>query len=184
MTFKNTDSSSLFVLTLYVFCNIICAAEFSFVAFGLERRIKYFLQGKYSSAKIHLKRLEKSVQKTKALIRSCDSTTGSVVIGYFVHWVPTIKRDLLMSLIPFVGITVVAITRLVENIKGILDSIKETREKGESISIDNFNLYKNNLMNQMDTFLKAIKKMEELADKMDKAEDVLKKELKKEEKKK
>ena len=141
-------------------------------------------EGKYSSAKIHLKRLEKSVQKTKALIRSCDSTTGSVVIGYFVHWVPTIKRDLLMSLIPFVGITAVAITRLVENIKGILDSIKETREKGESISIDNFNLYKNNLMNQMDTFLKAIKKMEELADKMDKAEDVLKKELKKEEKKK
>ena len=117
---------------------------------------------KYDAAKKTLKNLQKSLKQTIAFIKSCDSTTGSVIFGYFAKWIPTAKRDFLICLIPYVGVPIKKILNMVEDIQGVLNSIRESDKKGEKISADNFNLYKNKLITRMQIFEKSLNKMETL----------------------
>ena len=129
---------------------------------------------KYKEAKRYIKDTRKLIKETTNMVKSCDSTAGSFVFGLYTSWVPTFKRDLLLCLIPFVGIGIVQIMRIVEAIQGILNSINDSSKEGKPISIDNFNLYKNALLTRLNVFDKSLDKFEKLCDESEKVKDDIK----------
>lgn len=131
------------------------------------KRAKLSLKkGDAKEAKREIMNLKSILKQSENLIKSCDSTTGSVVFGFFFSSIPNWKRSILLSLIPGVGLGISNMANFIDDVKGILDRIDDAKMEDRSLSIDDFNLYKNRLLTNLKRMDQVLDKLIKLYDKI------------------
>lgn len=142
----------------------------------MKKAKKCIKQKNYSEAEKQIAKIEKSVKRATLMVKSCDSTIGSAIIGYFTNFTITFKRDLLLCLIPLVGIGIQGIVNFVEKTIGIVNSIVDSTRNKQKINADNFNLYKNQLLTQLGYCENAIARTKSALKQIKRSEKKIKKE--------
>ena len=72
-------------------------------AYFKKFRITYKINLKemnFTDAKQKIDETKRELKMTKNYIKSCDSTIGSIIFGFFTSAIPYWKRNLLLALIP------------------------------------------------------------------------------------
>lgn len=65
------------------------------------KEIKSLIKEKnFTDAKQKIDETKRELKMTKNYIKSCDSTIGSIIFGFFTSAIPYWKRNLLLALIP------------------------------------------------------------------------------------
>ena len=138
----------------------------------LQRRLKKQVKERdYKNARKTLKECDKKITEGIKIVEDCGeySTSGSFIFSLFTGFLPNFGRNIAISLIPLCGIGIVNALNLYDFIIGTVNSIKRSNKKGEGISLDNFNIYRNNLIEKMKRMKRSIKKYDHILSDIHKA---------------
>lgn len=112
-------------------------------------------ENKFDDAIKEAEGLLDDIKEMKKQVSKFDSTVGSTVISYFTAWTLTFLRTLALCLIPVYGSIISSIWNLIEEFKKPVVKIV----KGEPLSVDDFNVYKNQAESRMDQMEKTVKNL-------------------------
>ena len=130
--------------------------EFKILSKKLKNEVKAC---KYDDAKNTLKECDAKISEGIDKVMAIDySNAGSFISGLYMYLLPDLGRNIAISLIPLVGLVTLGSVTLYETIIGTVNSIKRTKEKGGEVSLDNFNFYKNRVIEKMKEYKKSLKK--------------------------
>ncbi len=155
--------------------------EFKVLTKRLKQQVKSY---NYDDARKTLKECDDKITEGIEKVQAIDyGDMGSFIFSLFSGFLPNLGRTMALSLIPFVGVGVAQAVSLYDKFFALVNSIKRTVEKGEEITLDNFNMYKNLLIQKMKNMKQSIKKYYAVLGTVEKADKSGKLDKKKKEKK-
>lgn len=130
--------------------------EFKVLSKKLKNEVK---SGNYNEAKQTLKECDEKLTEGITKVQDIDyddigSFIGSLALGFL----PDIGRAIALSLIPCVGKYVASAYKCYQIFISIANSIKRTRDKGEDLTLANFNVYKNLIIEKLKEYKRSLKK--------------------------
>lgn len=134
----------------------------------------YIKENKYDQAKKCCQKLLDILKDTEKEVSMTDSTTASVVFGFFTSWTLSFMRSFALCLIPAFGPVLADVMQLIEAwskpAKKLID--------GEGVTKDDLNAYKNTVeskIKSMETIIKnTMKKIDSMKKDFNKAEKEVK----------
>lgn len=137
----------------------------------LQRRLKKQVKEReYKEARKTLKECDKKLTEGIKKMIDCGEYAdgGSFAFSIFAGALPNLGRNLALSLIPLCGMGIASALNLYDFIVSTVNSIKRTWKK-DGLSLDNFNTYRNILIEKMKTMKKSLKKYDRILNDIQKA---------------